>query len=88
MTGKKVQGQVPDYHDFVISQLINIEGTSRSDVVARIIGFWIRENTDRLSDLGITPELWRAYRSTKERPTIVPYSKGAASKPQAEGGEE
>ena len=88
MTGKKVQGQVPDYHGFVIEQLVGFEGTSRSDVVARIIGFWIRDNVDHLRDLGITPNEWRTQKTSTDRPNVVPYSKSAAERRRAKGDEE
>jgi hypothetical protein len=44
VAGKKAQGQVSEYHDFVIRSLVGIEGVSALAVTARIIGYWIRES--------------------------------------------
>lgn len=58
--GVKIQGYVPLYHKYVITALIGTEGTNESDVLARIIGFWIRENESWLAARGVTHERWRA----------------------------
>lgn len=57
--GVKIQGYVPAYHKYVISSLIGIEGTNESDVVARIIGYWSRENEGWLVGRGISYESFR-----------------------------
>jgi len=58
--GAKVQGYVPQYHKFVIASLIGVEGTNESDVLARIVGYWIRDNEDWLAARGITHGQWRS----------------------------
>lgn len=56
--GKKVQGTIPAYQEYVLNELIDIEGTSLSDVVSRVIGNWIHDHKDYLEGLGISEEVW------------------------------
>jgi hypothetical protein len=79
MSGKKAQGQVSEYHDFVIRNLVGIEGTSPSDVTARIIGYWIRDQQESLGKLGLSMEAWR--RLPKEPvANVIDYGAKRASK--------
>jgi hypothetical protein len=64
--GAKVQGYVPQYHKFVIASLIGIEGTNESDVLARIIGYWVRDNERWLAERQITHEQWSSECSDPE----------------------
>lgn len=57
--GAKIQGYVPLYHKYVITSLIGTEGTNESDVLARILGYWIKDNEEWLAARGITHERWR-----------------------------
>ena len=64
--GAKVQGYVPQFHKFVLASLIGIEGTNESDVLARIIGYWIRDNESWLAGRGITHQQWRSESGDSE----------------------
>jgi hypothetical protein len=76
VAGKKIQSQVTDYHEFVINKLIGVEGTSVSDVVARIIGYWINDHQKDLAKSGASRESWQTARTRPGRTAInvVNYS--------------
>ena len=85
MAGKKIQSQVTAYHEFVISQLVDIDGTSTSDVIARIIGNWIDQNQDYLSRINLSKESWvistraRAHEKESDLDNVIAYSKQRGS---------
>ncbi len=51
----KAQGQVNVYTDWVIDRLVGPYGTSRSDVVSRMLTDWVRQNREYLDEIGISP---------------------------------
>lgn len=55
----KVQSTVEEYTYFVINGLVNIKGTSASDVVSYIIRSWIDNNDKLLEGMGLSVKDWK-----------------------------
>jgi hypothetical protein len=72
---KKAQAQVPAFHAYVLARLVGIYGTSFSDVVARVIGFWIHDNEAALLKLGISLEDWKRTLDAEASPltNVIEY---------------
>ena len=58
-TAFKIQSTVEEYTSFVLEGLINIKGTSTSDVVSYILKSWIDENDKLLEGMGLSVKDWR-----------------------------
>ena len=55
----KVQSTVEEYTFFVLEGLVNIKGTSTSDVVSYIIKSWIDKNDKLLEGMGLSVKDWK-----------------------------
>ena len=55
----KVQSTVEEYTFFVLEGLVNIKGTSTSDVVSYIIKSWIDKNDNLLEGMGLSVKDWK-----------------------------
>ena len=55
----KVQSSVEEYTFFVLEGLVNIKGTSVSDVVSYIIRSWIDSNDKLLQGMGLSVTDWK-----------------------------
>lgn len=55
----KIQAYVEGYSCYVLDELIEIKGKSRSDVASFIIKDWIGDHKDELSEYGITVKEWK-----------------------------
>ena len=54
----KIQSSVEEYTFFVLEGLINIKGTSISDVVSYVIKSWIDQNSNLLEKMGLSVKDW------------------------------
>ena len=55
----KIQSNVEEYTYFVLEGLINIKGTSISDVVSYVIKSWIDQNSNLLETMSLSVKNWR-----------------------------
>ena len=62
----KIQSTVEDYTYFVLERLINIKGTSISDVVSYIIKSWIDHNDNLLEGYGLSVKDWKKSKGMKK----------------------
>lgn len=58
----KIQAYVEGYTGYVLDELIEIKGKSRSDVAGFIIKDWIGDHKDELLEYGITVKEWKKGR--------------------------
>lgn len=59
----KIQGNVEEYTNYVVNQLVRIKGRGPSDVVAFIVKDWIGDHRDELKEYGIDVASWKSKKS-------------------------
>ncbi len=55
----KIQSNAEEYTNFVLEGLINIKGTSKSDVISYILKSWIDDNAKLLSEMELSVKDWK-----------------------------
>lgn len=50
------------YHRFVVEQLEDVFGTSRSDVIGSMVRSWVSDHPDQIRQAGASIEEWRKQR--------------------------
>lgn len=57
----RIQARVPDFHKWIIQELVGPVGRNEADVINRMIAGWIEDyRKDYLAELGLTPQVWLA----------------------------